>query len=68
MKTVSGRRMCKVLRAKGWIPARTQGSHHVYLDPVSRRVLPVPVHGNRDLPTGTQKEIMRKAGLTDADL
>lgn len=28
----------------------------------------VPVHGNTDLKPGTQRSIMRDAGLTDADL
>jgi hypothetical protein len=33
----------------------------------SRRTI-VPVHGNQDLKPGTQRAIMRDAGLTDADL
>jgi predicted RNA binding protein YcfA (HicA-like mRNA interferase family) len=60
--------MCRVLEARGWTFDRTRGSHHVYVKgdpPVS---IPVPVHGNRDLRTGTQRTIMRQAGLTDADL
>jgi predicted RNA binding protein YcfA (HicA-like mRNA interferase family) len=28
----------------------------------------LPVHGHKDLPPGTQKTIMRQAGLTDEDL
>jgi predicted RNA binding protein YcfA (HicA-like mRNA interferase family) len=59
--------MCQVLEARGWVFDRTRGGHHVYVDPASRRSLPVPVHGNRDLKAGTQRDIMRPAGLTDAD-
>jgi predicted RNA binding protein YcfA (HicA-like mRNA interferase family) len=33
----------------------------------SRRTV-VPVHGNQDLKPGTQRGIMRDAGLTDDDL
>jgi predicted RNA binding protein YcfA (HicA-like mRNA interferase family) len=69
MKPISGKRMCEVLGEHGWTYDRTRGSHHVYLPPGGRgRPVPVPVHGNRDLPPGTQRAIMRQAGLTDADL
>jgi predicted RNA binding protein YcfA (HicA-like mRNA interferase family) len=68
VKPVSGKRMCKVLEARGWTLRRINGAHHIYGRPgVSVRV-PVPVHGNDDLKTGTQRKIMRGAGLTDADL
>jgi predicted RNA binding protein YcfA (HicA-like mRNA interferase family) len=68
MKGVSGKRMCKVLEDHGWTKVRISGAHHIYRKgdpPVS---IPVPVHGNKDLRHGTQKTIMRQAGLTDADL
>jgi predicted RNA binding protein YcfA (HicA-like mRNA interferase family) len=68
MKPVSGKRMCKALEARGWVLARIEGSHHVYIRQRSPRTIPVPVHGNRDLKPGTQRAIMRQAGLTDADL
>jgi predicted RNA binding protein YcfA (HicA-like mRNA interferase family) len=68
MKPVSGKRMCKILEDKGWVFDRVRGSHHIYIDPASQRSLPVPVHGNRDLATGTQRDIMKKADLGDDDL
>jgi predicted RNA binding protein YcfA (HicA-like mRNA interferase family) len=36
--------------------------------PGAPRPIPVPVHGNSNLRTGTQRSIVRQAGLTDADL
>ena len=68
MKPISGRRMCRLLEARGWRLVRVSGSHHVYRDPGSGRQTVVPVHGNADLKPGTQRSIMRDAGLTDADL
>ena len=68
MKPVSGKRMCKILEARGWTLARKSGSHFIYDRPGAPRPVPVPVHANRDLKSGTQKDIMRQAGLTDADL
>ena len=68
MKPVSGKRLCKVLESQGWILLRINGSHHIYGRPDRPAIIPVPVHGNSDLPTGTQRALMRQAGLTDADL
>ncbi len=69
MKHVSGKRMCKVLEARGWTCFRITGSHHIYSNLAVPGVnISVPVHGNRSLKVGTQRNIMRNAGLTDADL
>jgi predicted RNA binding protein YcfA (HicA-like mRNA interferase family) len=68
MKHVSGKRMCKALERAGWLLKKIDGSHHVYERPNVPVNISVPVHGNRDLPTGTQRAIMRDADLTDDDL
>jgi predicted RNA binding protein YcfA (HicA-like mRNA interferase family) len=68
MKPVSGKRMCKILEARGWIRVRIKGSHSIYVRPGSPIRISVPVHGNDDLKPGTQRDIMRQTGLTDADL
>ena len=68
MKRVSGKDMCRALERKGWRFARIKSSHHIYVSPDGLRSVPVPVHLNKTLPTGTQRVIMRQTGLTDADL
>ena len=68
MKPTSGKQFCKALERNGWILLRINGSHHIYGRPESPVILPVTVHGNRDLPTGTQRALMRLAGLADDDL
>ena len=68
MKPVSGRWMCRILEARGWVLVRVSGSHHVYRNPTTGRQTTVPVHGNTDLKPRTQRSIMRDAGLTDDDL
>lgn len=68
MKHVSGPEMCKALERKGWTLERVTGSHFIYNRPGARRPIPVPKHGARTLRSGTQRSIMREAGLTDADL
>lgn len=68
MKAISGKQMCRLLEQRGWTLARVNGSHHVYRHPDTGEIIVVPVHANRDLKPGTQRAIMRDAGLTDADL
>jgi predicted RNA binding protein YcfA (HicA-like mRNA interferase family) len=60
--------MGKILEAFGWVHVRTRGSHYIYQHPERPGRADVPVHGNRDLRPGTQRNIMREAGLTDDDL
>ena len=67
MKPVSGPQMCRALERKGWTLQRVRGSHHIYGKP-GHGPLPVPVHGNKTLKPGTQRTMMRVAGLTDEDL
>ena len=68
MKPVTGKEMCRVLQRRGWTLARIKGAHHIYKRSSAPRPIPVPVHGNAVLKTGTQRAIMREAGLTDADI
>lgn len=68
MKVISGKQMCLVLEQRGWTLARVNGSHHIYRDAATGRRVVVSVHGNHDLKPGTQRGIMRDAGLTDDDL
>jgi predicted RNA binding protein YcfA (HicA-like mRNA interferase family) len=68
VKVVSGKRMCRVLEQRGWTLARVNGGHYIYRDEATGRRAVVPVHGNQDLKPGTQRDIMRDAGLTDDDL
>ena len=66
MKAISGRRLVRILEARGWVVDKVRGSHHA-LSCGDRRVV-VPVHGNRDLKTGLQARLMKDAGVTEADL
>lgn len=68
MKPVSGKRLCKVLEGKGWQFIRSSSSHQIDKHPDSTETISVPVHANETLATGTQRAIMRRAGLTNADL
>ena len=68
MKTISGKRLCKILEVKGWQLKRVTGSHHIYTKPGSNLRITVPVHSNRDLKIGLLKAIMKMARITEDEL
>jgi predicted RNA binding protein YcfA (HicA-like mRNA interferase family) len=68
MKAISGKTLCKIVERKGWELKRITGSHHIYTKKSVDAILSIPVHGNRDLPKGTLKSIMKDAELVEEDL
>jgi predicted RNA binding protein YcfA (HicA-like mRNA interferase family) len=69
VKPLTGPELCKVLERHGWVLARIRSSHHIYIRPGSPVNLSVPIHKkSAQLAEGTFKSLLRKAGLTEADL
>jgi predicted RNA binding protein YcfA (HicA-like mRNA interferase family) len=68
MKSISGQKLCKVVEKYGWELARIKGSHHIYSKKNTSTIVIIPVHGNRDLPIGTLKSILKDAGLSEDDI
>jgi predicted RNA binding protein YcfA (HicA-like mRNA interferase family) len=53
----------KLIEADGWVLDRTKGSHRVYAHPVKPGVVVIPGRLSRDLPLGTERSILKQAGL-----
>lgn len=68
MKSVSGKALCKIVERYGWELKRVTGSHHIYAHEDIRAILSIPVHGNRDLPTGILRRLLKDAELSEEDL
>ena len=68
MKSVSAKKLCKIVEKKGWILKKVTGSHHIYTKTGVDKILSIPVHKNKDLKIGTLKALMRIAELTEEDL
>jgi predicted RNA binding protein YcfA (HicA-like mRNA interferase family) len=68
MKAISGKRMCRILEAKGWELARVTGSHHIFVKAGKNIRISIPVHSKRDLKIGLQKAIMKLAGIKEEEL
>ncbi|MGD2179615.1 type II toxin-antitoxin system HicA family toxin [Lusitaniella coriacea LEGE 07167] len=47
MKSISGKRLCKVVERKGWVLKRVTGSHHIYAKAGVEKILSIPVHRSR---------------------
>lgn len=63
MKPITGPELCRLLEASGWRQQRIAGSHHIYTKAGERKVLSVPVQGNRNLKAGLANRLARDAGL-----
>jgi len=42
MKSISGKRLCKIVEQKGWVLQRVTGSHHIYASPETEQILSIP--------------------------
>ena len=63
MKPITGAELCRLLELNGWILQRISGSHHIYAKSGERKVLSIPVHGNRNLKLGLASRLARDANL-----
>lgn len=68
MKSISGKKLCKIVEKKGWILKKITGSHHIYEKTNENKIISIPVHRNQDLKLGTLKSIMKMAQLLEDDL
>jgi predicted RNA binding protein YcfA (HicA-like mRNA interferase family) len=68
MKSISGKRLCKIIERKGWVLKRVTGSHHIYEKTGVEQILSIPVHRDQDLKVGTLKALMKVAQLSEEDL
>ena len=68
MKSISGKKLCKIVEKKGWILKKVTGSHHIYIKQDENKIISIPVHRNQDLKLGTLRSIMKIAQLSEDDL
>ena len=53
----------KLVMNNGWYEIRQQGSHRIYKHAEIQGIVVIPFHGSKDLPKGTERSILKKAGL-----
>lgn len=64
LPSVKPKEVIRVLKSLGFEERRVTGSHHIYRHKETGQIIPVPVHGNRDLKKGTLISIIRSSGLS----
>lgn len=68
LPSLSGKAVVAALHRAGFVLSHVRGSHHYLRKPPAVTLVVVPVHGNRDLPAGTLRSILRQAGLSPEEL
>ena len=61
------KQMVKALLKIGFIKKRQKGSHLILWHPVTKGLVPIPIHDS-EIKKGTLKSIIKQAGLTKEDL
>ena len=62
LHSYTAKEIIKLLYQKGFELDRVKGSHHIFIHPIQRNRVVVPMH-NRDLPIGTFLSILKQAGI-----
>ncbi|MBS1909067.1 MAG: type II toxin-antitoxin system HicA family toxin [Bacteroidetes bacterium] len=60
--------LIRILEAKGFLLKRVRGSHQIYFHPESKKTVVIPIHGNKDIPTGTFLSIIKQAGINKNEI
>ena len=55
--------LLRLLERDGWRRIRQSGSHAIYRHPTKTGQLTVPVHGSKEIATGTLNSILKQAEL-----
>ena len=67
LPVISGKELIRVLLRNGFAQVRQAGSH-VLLEHSDGRITTIPVHGNKDMPKGTLRGILRDIEITPEQL
>jgi len=59
---MTGKELLKILKENGWVLDRISGSHHIMVKD-TKRSIPVPLHGEKDIPKGLAMSILKQAGV-----
>jgi len=68
MRHFTTRQICAALNCRGWSLVRQTGSHAQYKHPDFDKLITIPMHGNKVLPSGLQKHILKTANLEESDI
>lgn len=64
---LTAKELIRVLERRGWEFDRSRGSHHVYVHPITRRTLTVPL-AKRTMSIGTLSRLLKDADISQDEL
>jgi len=67
LPALTSQKVITILKKNGFVLDRTKGSHQIYRNPETKRIVVVPFH-RKDLPKGTLLEILRQAGINKEEI
>ena len=67
LPVLSGRVVCRILAADGFVEVRQKGSHIVMQKALADSTVTVPVPDHKELKPGTLRAIIRQSGLRVED-
>lgn len=67
LASVSAKKLIAMLERDGFVCVRTKGSHHYFLNKVTKKTTVIPAHSNRDIGTGLLRAILRDIGTSVDD-
>ena len=66
LRVLSGREVCNILAAHGFVQVRHRGSHIIMQKKIEGSTITVPVPDHDELRIGTLQSIIRQSGLSRA--
>lgn len=67
MKVLKVSQIIRMVEAIGWVLVRTKGDHRIYKKEGVAYLLSIPGKLSDDMPIGTQRALMKMAGLLEND-
>ena len=63
LPALKGKEVIRALKKIGFVERRITGSHSILKNANTRKIIPVPLHGSKDVKRGTLFGIIKQAGL-----
>ncbi|MCF7833879.1 MAG: type II toxin-antitoxin system HicA family toxin [Candidatus Pacebacteria bacterium] len=61
---ISPHKLIKILKKLGFREERIRGSHHFFVNPISKKTTTIPIHNNESLGIGILKLILKDINLS----
>jgi predicted RNA binding protein YcfA (HicA-like mRNA interferase family) len=62
--SLKSKEIIKALKKNNFIERRNTGKHCVLKNPLTGKIIPIPIHGSKDVKRGTVFAIIKQAGLS----